>query len=319
MFKDFWGRLLYLPPQKPKTAQIAITNVCNFNCPMCQRFDLKVELRHMTDDVFFVVLNKLKDVPNIILTSWGEPLTHPRIFDYIQKASKNHTVRITTNGALLTPEATDKILNSGLEAITFSIDNLEDKDSFGHPLGEQISNIEYFCRKNQQQGKKIKVFLQSVFLKYDEKIFLDLISFAEKNKIDRLRLTRVDLRFNDYSRPTANEEKKLVQFLEKTLKKSKLTFDFLPYVAFDGIIREIYRRLYPLLHRLGKFCLRTYDDIYVNERGEITPCCSLPNLNCGSLLESDLLTIWQGEKFSTFRKKQEKICGKCDILAIKIR
>ncbi|MFA6536838.1 MAG: radical SAM protein [Patescibacteria group bacterium] len=319
MLKKFIGRLFYIIPAKPNTAQIAVTNICNFNCPMCQRFDLKVDIKHMEAQMFEQILEKIKDVPNIILTSWGEPLTHPQLFDFIKKSAKSHKVRLTSNGALLDETKAQELLISGLDAITFSVDTLDEKESYGHPLKEQIKNIEYFAKLNFEAGTPVKIFLQTVFLKYDKNNFHEIVEFAKKNKINRIRLTRVDQRFNDYARPSQEEEKKLVKFLEKELKGSKVGLDFLPYVAFDGLFRIIFKIVYPLLHRFGKFCLRTFDDVYINERGEVTPCCSLPNLNCGNILESDLQTIWQSEKFKNFRQNQEKYCGKCDILKIKIK
>jgi len=319
MIRNFFGRLFYAIPQKPQTAQIAVTNVCNFNCAMCQRHDLHVEIKHMEAKIFERILKKIKDIPNLILTSWGEPFTHPLIFDFIKMAAKNHRVRMTSNGALLDDEKIEKILTSGLNTLTFSLDSVETTENYGHPVFAQLENIEKLAKRNQACGQPIKIFLQAVFLKYDENNFRNLIGFAKKIKIDRIRLTRVDLRFHEYPRPTRKEEIKMVKFIEKDLKGSNIGFDFLPYVAFDGIMRKIFKLIYPLLHRFGKFCLRTYDDIYINERGEITPCCSLPNLNCGNILNQELATIWQGEKFSNFRKKQNEYCGKCDILKIKIK
>jgi len=319
MLKDLLGRLVYIIPQKPKTIQISITNVCNFNCAMCQRFDLKVDLKHMDFELYKLILSKIEGPANIILTGWGEPLTHPHITQMVKLAKdKNLNVRFTTNGSLLDSQMADNLLNAGIDAITFSIDSIKKHDNFlGHPDHNQLQKIIDFKKLIDERNSNTKIYLQSVYQKGAEDDLLDVVDFAIENKLDRVRLSRLDTRFHEFDRPTWQEEKELIKKIEAKIKNTSVGLDFLPHTALDGFARSIFKIISPYLHRGGKYCLRTYDDIYINENGIATPCCALPNLNLGNIREQSLSEIWNSPNFKSFRKNQRKICGKCDVLAIK--
>lgn len=319
MIKDLLGRLFYLIPRKPKNVQISVTNVCNFDCAMCQRFDLKVNLKHLPFDLYKQILVKIDGAENIILTGWGEPLTHPDIIEMIKLAKeKGMNVRFTTNGSLLNADMATKLLAAGIDSVTFSIDAIKKHDNFlGHPDHNQLQNIIEFKKLIDSEKSNTKIYLQSVYQKNGENDLLDIVDYAIENKLDRIRLSRLDTRFHDFDRPTWDEEKALIRRIESKLKNTSVGLDFLPHTAFDGLAKIAYQLVAPYLHRFGKYCLRTYDDVYINEDGLVTPCCALPNLLMGDITKTDLADIWQSENFQSFRQNQKAICGKCDVLAIK--
>jgi len=292
-------RIFYILPDLPKTAQIGVTNECNFNCPMCQRKDLKVAIKSM-----------------IILTGWGEPLFHSDIIEMVRYCkAKKLDVRFTTNGALLTDDRIDILIDSGLDAITFSIDQIKKtNDTFGHIILSQLENIKKLKQKITERGSKMKIYTQSVYQKNGEENILDVVDFAVENKLDRVRLTRLDIRFKHFDRPTFRDEKKLIKTIETRLKKTNVGLDFLPHIALDGLAKIAFKLLNPLMHRFGKYCLRTYNDVYINVNGEVTPCCAIPRASMGNIIDGELKDIWKSEEFEYFRNNERKFCGKCDIL-----
>jgi MoaA/NifB/PqqE/SkfB family radical SAM enzyme len=316
MLKELVQRIFYIIPKFPKTAQICITNKCNFNCKMCQRFDLKVDIKQMEFETFEQIIDKLDPIESVILTGWGEPLLHPNLIKMIKLCkNKDKKVRFTSNGALLHDQLIKDLVNSGLDEITFSIEEIHNSEnSIGHDSLQQINKILRFLEINKGI---IKVNIQSVLQKDNQEKILEIARFCKTNKVDRLRLTRLDIRFHDFERPTIREEKQLVNLISKILKNSKTGIDFLPHTAFDGITKNIFKIVYPFLHQFGKYCLRTFNDIYINVNGGVTPCCALPKFELGNILEDDLDNIWNSCKFRNFRKHQKEICGKCDILAVK--
>ena len=116
-------RFLYLVPDAPVQVQIEVTNRCNFDCVMCQRKDLGVVFRDMPFDVYRRVVDGLpRDSRVVCLTGWGEPLMHPDLPEMIAHArSRDRVTTVTTNGVLLKGELAERILSSGLSAVTFSI------------------------------------------------------------------------------------------------------------------------------------------------------------------------------------------------------
>ena len=285
---------------------------------MCQRHDLKVSIKDMSFEQFEKIIRKLDCVKNLILTGWGEPFVHKNIIAMIKFAKdRGFQVRLTTNGSLIAEDLIDKILKSGLDAITFSIDEVNhSNDNIGHIKASQLENIKKLIEKRQAENSSLQIYLQSVFYKNKEKNIYDIVKWAIENNIDRVRITRLDVRFHNFARPTFKQEKELIKKLDQ-ITKGKIGLDFLPHTALDGLAKKIYRIFHPLLHRLGRHCLRTYSDVYINVDGLVTPCCALPKLVLGDLNKDNLSEIWQNKKFRDFRKNEKKYCGKCDILLVR--
>jgi MoaA/NifB/PqqE/SkfB family radical SAM enzyme len=319
MIKEFLSRLLYLVPSQPENVQISITNKCNFDCKMCQRFDLKVKLVHMELETFKTILKKIGNAKYVILTGWGEPLLHPDLLEMIKLCKdQGLNVRFTSNGELLTEELMKNFIELKLDAITFSVDAIEVADEqIGHPIHEQLNKIKQFAALIKQNQAKTEIFLQSTYHKGKEQDLFDVVEFGKETGVDRVRFSRLDTRFHDFDRPSYQDEKKLIKQIEKQLAGSKLGLDFLPHVASDGLAKLVFKITHPFLHRFGKYCLRTYNDVYINVEGEVTPCCALPKLKLGNIHDDNLDVIWNSINFKRFRKNQQKVCGKCDVLKIK--
>lgn len=83
-----------------KKVYVEITNNCNLNCDFCIKNQRKNKF--MSKSEFEVILDKLKKHTNYLYFHvLGEPLLHPNICEFIDVASKNYKVNITTNGYLI--------------------------------------------------------------------------------------------------------------------------------------------------------------------------------------------------------------------------
>lgn len=317
-------RILYILPDKPKIAQIEVTNVCNFDCAMCQRIDLGVELKDMQFDTYKKVIDKLDGIKEVILTGWGEPFVNPNIFGMIDYAkSKGLKVKMTTNGSLLHKENRKKIFESDLDDLYISLDDIKAPPvkALGHPMRQQLEKIETLLneRKVNRNGKPKVVFQTTLHKGLEKKIF-EIVEYAGKVGADMVNVNRLDLRFNkNLIRPNFNEEKKFAKQLDEIGKEQKVPVEFRPHLGFGGIVREIYKIIYPLQQRGGRHCLKNYNYIYVNLYGQVTPCCAIPTFNVGDILSEDILKIWKSKRFSKFRNDsqfQRKVCNGCDVLEI---
>lgn len=315
-------RIFFIIPKMPEVAQIEITNRCNFNCKMCQRYDLKVPIKDMDFKLYKKIVNKLDSIHEIILTGWGEPFLHPEIFEMIKYAkNKGKSVSLTSNGSLLTDIITEKIIESGLDSISFSVDDIKaPKNSLVHPTTVQIKNITKFLKKIRSEGVDMVVTIQSTLHKNQEKKIFEVAKWAAKVKADMVNVNRLDMRFSSQlKRPSYEEEKKFVEKLMQFSDKYHIRIDFRPHVAFTGTARTYYRLLIPFMGLGGKHCLRVYNYIYINLSGYVTPCCGLPLWSVGNILKENVNSVWFGDKFKKFRNSnfQEEICGKCDVLELR--
>jgi MoaA/NifB/PqqE/SkfB family radical SAM enzyme len=313
-------RLFFLPPAYPQTIQIGLTNVCNFNCRICQRFDLGVEIKHLNFEVIKKIIAKIdvKKCPHIILTGWGEPLCHPQILVIVELLSqKGFKVRLTTNGSLLDADKSRFLLQNDLAAITFSIDELvTNAESLGHKISNQLLNLENFIKLRNELAKATKVYLQTTYAKDGESKILKIIDYAENIGAEAVRISRLDIRFRQFARPSQAEELAFIKKIEDYIKDKNIKVDFLPYLALTGWARQAWRLLSRYLHRGGKYCLRIFSDLYINENGQATPCCALPKYIIGNAVEIDIGEIWNSAQMKKFRDNQKKICGACDVLEI---
>tara|TARA_B100000686_G_scaffold354960_1_gene468517 strand:+ start:4914 stop:5891 length:978 start_codon:yes stop_codon:yes gene_type:complete len=316
LFKETLDRLRYNIPFRPKQVQIEVTNRCNMDCHMCPREDLSIELEHMDWEKFVRVVDQLKDKESITLTGWGEPFLHPRIFDMIDYCKKRgHTVNITSNGLFTKPEMIDRILKSGLDALTFSVDSIEGDVEDGHTSSEVFKNIEGIAKGRTNGVPSLR--LQSTLHEGCEKDLLDVIRYAGRIGAQIVNVGRLDRKYApDLKRPNQTEEKRIFSLADQLAESLGIQLDWLQYAVSKGFTRLVYKFLRKKLHRSGQFCLKTFNYAYVSREGNVTPCCLLPDVKIGSMLEEDIETIWQSDKFNNFRKNFRETCGSCDLWTI---
>lgn len=315
--KETLGRLFYILPSMPEQAQIEITNKCNLDCNMCPRHDMGVEFKHMDFDLFKKIIERLQGVRLITLTGWGEPFIHPHIFDMIKLCKeKSFQVQLTSNGVFPFERIPEKIVDSKLDSISFSIDRLNGNSEFGHESNVTTKNIIKLLKV--RNGCVPKVTVQTTMQKNGKNEICDIIRWAASAGVDRANLGRLDQRFNnDLPRPSREEEEEIMCEAEQVGKKCGIKVDCIQHSVGDGIQAKVYRVLKHALHRFGKYCLKTYTYVYINVDGDVTPCCSLPKYKIDNILQKELKNIWLDNKFLEFREQQSEICGKCDMWDIK--
>lgn len=115
---------------------IEITNICNMNCSFCHGH--KREPGQMTSEEFSIILDKLKEQTKFIYYHlMGEPLTHPKLPEFIKMAGeRGYKSIVTTNGTLLKKYG-DELLAAGLHKVNISLHSFED--------GAYEKQVKYVC------------------------------------------------------------------------------------------------------------------------------------------------------------------------------
>ena len=314
---DTLKRLRYSLPATPRQIQIEITNRCNMDCPMCPREVLNIELEHMDWNKFITVVDKLTEQENITLTGWGEPFLHPCIFDMIAYCKeRGHRVMITSNGLFSKEGIVEKILNCEIDELTFSIDGIENNGVIdGHTGNKVYGDIEKVA-KLRKNGKPL-IRLQATLHEGCETDLYDVIRYGARIGCEAVNVGRIDRKYApELKRPAPKEEERIFYEADRIASECGIRLDWLQYSVGTGFIRFFYRLLRRKLHRSGKYCLKTFDYAYVSREGNVTPCCLLPDVKMGNLLDEDLQTVWQGEQFNHFRENYRDTCGSCDLWVI---
>lgn len=139
-----------------KKAYLEITNTCNLNCSFCH--GTKRENRFMSEKDFDFALNEIYPFTDYIYFHLlGEPLTHPKVVDYIKKASeKGFKVTITTNGTLI--NECEGLLESGVYKVCFSLHSYEEEKGEKNYLEKIVS----FAKKASEKGIIVSLRLWNI-------------------------------------------------------------------------------------------------------------------------------------------------------------
>jgi len=215
------------------------------------------------------------------------------------------------NGTLVDEVVQRRIVDSGLDSITFSLEDTGGKSGEGHGGTQAMENLKGLLRLRKAQ--RPEVVIQVTLHAGKEKELHELIRLGAEAGVNRINLSRLDLKFDpSLKRLSQKEEREVFREADRLGREIGIQVDFIPYAISHGMERLSYRILRKSLHRFGKYCLRLYDYLYINLKGEATPCCSLPLYSVGNILDEDLGTIWKGESLKDFRREYKKICGDCD-------
>ena len=152
--------------QKPYVRNFEITNICNYNCPIC--VDKDIEKGNVSIDILEKVLSTSKDIfanKPIWLHYRGEPLINKDIFKIIEIFSKyNVPTMFSTNGLLLTEEVADKLIQSHIYRVVVLVMTLKREKYIEfrgkNNLDKILDNIEMMGNR-----KKKKLNLSVIFLK----------------------------------------------------------------------------------------------------------------------------------------------------------
>jgi len=322
LFLRIIRKILHIPEHLPRFVQISFTNHCNLSCAMCIRNYIDVEKRHMQWDDFTTIVGKLDGVEQISLAGMGESLTHPRIFDAIRYCRKHgFKTQLTTNALLLdTDDIRTRIIESGLERISFSIESVRSDYAMGHANTKVHANIQRLIElKKTLHVSHPKVTLQPILFSDKIEDVYEIIRWGAEHEVDRINVVRVDLRFvPNLKRPTVQEERNIYRKFAALRKQYNIRIDCLQDQIFDGVLGFLYKHGKKLL-RLDSWCYRFQDFIYINVNGDVHPCCYSKEQIMGNLLKNDLRSIWHGERFRHLRSNQSQYayCKKCDFLRLK--
>lgn len=303
-----------LPLKKPLSLFVEPTNLCNFRCTPCvhgsenTRNDLK-PLQNMEMNLFRKLIKELQEwkgpkLKLLRLAMLGEPFVNPEFCEMIhiaKEADVAERVDTFSNGSLITEKMSSQIIESGLDAIRFSIyaaDNSRHLEvSKTNCTVESIrDNIKLLRSMRDALGKTKPYIFVKMFDTYSEENqkFFDLY----QGVADEIGLEKVHNATN-YS---GND---LVQMYYKDQEKENLAN--LEYVnSLDK-------------NRIA--CSRPFIAMVINNIGDCLMCTHDPakGTKIGNAYESTLQELWTGTNMFNFRKMllenrkhENQICAKCD-------
>lgn len=324
MIPNYFFAFFKIPERVPFPVEIQIepSAVCNLKCLMCI-VSQTVPLSGVTlleQNKFRELLDELPALRAINLTGIGESLIHRSLEDLIREArSRNIQVSFISNGQLLNPQRAEKILSSGVNTISFSLESgsqeLYELIRVGASFTKLKENAKGLIQKIKESKLKTDVVLNVVLL--EENIeqpenLLKIIDFAAECGIARITFQ------NPHDIEAAGmtayyKDKKAV--LEKLIKEVQ------DYADRQGIITS-----FPSLEIKEGSCYYPWVYPQLTAAGELLPCCIISQFDdarrivekysFGNVFKDGFAKVWNSPKAKEFRlslknKKPNDYCRKC--------
>lgn len=271
------------PSKKYSRAYVEITNICNRSCSFCP--GTKRELRRMSEEEFAHVCEELLPFTDYIYFHvMGEPLTHPKLSDFIRFATKKgFKCAITTNGTLL-DSLGDELISSGVYKVSLSVHSFEEDNA--QKQRAYLKTLADFADKASRGGVLVVFRLwnrgcdegrNDITLDFLKKRFAEVWSFGPRGA--RIR-PKLHLEYGD-------------------------RFDWPDIEAEEG--------------SRGVFCYGLRDHFGILSDGRVIPCCldREGKITLGNVYEKPLSEILGAERAKNIkegfdrREAVEELCRKC--------
>jgi organic radical activating enzyme len=139
--------LLKVHPSISRLAKVYVepTNRCNLDCTTCMRNDWKEALDRVAWSTFEKIVAELRKVsppPTVFFGGLGEPLMHPDIVKMVEAAKTfSPFVEIITNGTLLSPAMSNRLMDAGLDMLWVSLDGASPESYADVRLGATLPQV----------------------------------------------------------------------------------------------------------------------------------------------------------------------------------
>ena len=335
--RQFWlsernGELL-LHPILPDIQKLYIepTTACNLECRTCIRNIWKDPITHMSPGTFRKVEASLAALPQlkrVVFTSFGEPLTNPRLMDMIEAVRRyDLAVTLGTNGLLLDSEKARQLVELGVDRVMVSIDGGKPETYAGirgAMLAQVIDHIRGLNAAKRQLGSLFPAIgIEFVALKSNVDELGELVKLSSELQVSRLLVSNV------------------LPYTEQLLEEKLYSYAPAPPIKVTGwalhtgawvtwAIEET-----PRMHWGAERRCRFVKDhaIVVGWDGGVTPCYALSHnytyftidgrqkevsrYILGNVNQLSLKDIWCSEEYVCFRSEVEAYhfpsCPDCDL------
>jgi MoaA/NifB/PqqE/SkfB family radical SAM enzyme len=293
-------------------------NYCDLRCPLCPTG--MNALGRPQKMLSFECFKKYFDphAPYLfecILHNWGESLLNKEIFSMISYAqSKNVGTNLSTNFVNTKDEDLDKLLDSGLEYLTISLDGTTQQSYSTYRVRGDFArvrqNLETFL--NRRAARKLTVPVvewQYIVMKHNQSEVEEAERLSRQIGVDVMRFIPVGLPFEAENR-------------------AALADDWFPTGVAGRVEINDGQQIFGQDGRPGG-CYYLYRSMTVNPDGGVSPCCIVyKDERDFAHLEStdaiDVGAIWNNEKFRSGRSlfsaeevanRKRTICDSCTLFA----
>ena len=280
----------------PSHISIETFHGCNARCTFCHVDQWARQEGQMTDQIFDTILKQLdgwgqSHITQTALMLNGEPLYDNKLEERLAKckSAKLPNVGFTTNAQLLNEKRSEKVIQADPDYIVFSFDTLDKK------LFEE---------------KRLR-------LKHD-RVLNNILRFIELRNKAKSNI-RIVIRHIDFKADRKEFDNEYLEYFGKLLRED---IDEIGYTkVHNSAVKESIDEKFQNNHCGTTPCGAVFNRLTIQHDGHVVLCPHDFNTeyDFGSVLESDLLKIFNSEKFNEVRLIHEQNkrntmnkCKSCD-------
>lgn len=276
-----------------------VTARCNLRCQHCRQASEKSQgMQHVFNDLTHETYEWILDLyPGAIAVGLvgGEPLLHPRLFDFIYTAHKRRMkVHIATNGTLL-PGKVDAFLKAPVELLNVSFYGIESEgfEQLTHAESSlfeaTIKAVGELSRRRARGGYPRVLRTSYICTKQTMREAVNFIRLSEEMGVDQVKLknlTFFGIPGYEESMCLYEDDKEVRRFIDLLVHERFRIPVFLP---------RLYQREYQV-----RLCNMPFRHLNVDGDGFIGPCCEQGTARrCGNVFETP--GIWNGDTMTEIR------------------
>lgn len=260
----------------PDILYLEVTNKCNANCVFCARKDTHKPLMDMDLDLFKRLVDAAPYTTQVHTQGFGEPLLYPYLVEAIQYCKdRGKRVVFYTNASLLTDDIAIRLLDTGVDQIRFSVDEIT-KESYeslrrGLVWDVVLENIENF-HKRKKEGKYKTETIARICATKENKLKMSEITKFWSERVDVV-VVKPEVNIPSYSECVA-----------------------VPFIDIGERIN----------------CPNPYTELAVKSNGDVVLCCSdwfhnyvITNIADAEITQEMLLDIFNSEEYNVLRQGLE--------------
>ena len=293
--------------------QVEVSSVCTARCAYCPQSAEagRWKARNMEAETFAALWPLVRRSARVHLQGWGEPLLHPRFFDFAALARKaGCAVSSTSCGLHMDEEIARRVADSGMDVLAFSLagtDALHNAIRQGAPFAKVCEHIRLMADvRAKTAAAHLRLHCAYMLLADRMEAVLALPDLAAQLGLQAAVVSTLDyiaapgqerLAFAPHE---ADKLARAADLLEKAAARAAklgLGFHYLLPGQAPGPCREQAQR-----------------SLYVDAEGALSPCvyANVPVRRedarrrvFGNARETDAFACWQGGPFRAFREALE--------------
>jgi radical SAM protein with 4Fe4S-binding SPASM domain len=309
-------------PPLPKELQVEVTGACNLACRMCLvRYRPKLGKREgaMCFHTFKSIVDELPHLEKVTLQGLGEPLLAPDLFRMIEYAAERGIrMGFNTNGTLLTPDASERLVRVGLDWLHVSLDGASAETyedvRHGSNFARVRQNVIGLVRARRRLGsERPRIMLVFVAMRRNVGELPALVRLASEWGVGALWVQNLSHSFDDTN--PSGSYRDIREYAEREAlwgegDRAEIERIFGEAVTLGdelGVELRLPRLEEPVRapRRQGQpGCHWPFESAYVTHDGKVQPCCMVMGSDrsvLGDVKAQRFRAIWRGTEYADFR------------------